>query len=80
MTERKAWACPSCGKTHAPHVDTCPETVIAAPHLPGLPDTNPIDPLRGIGAFRGLPAWPYTALSTGGAVINVPTTGLMIWN
>lgn len=22
-TERKAWAC-TCGKTHAPHVDTCP--------------------------------------------------------
>lgn len=34
MSERKAWFCPSCNKHHAPHVETCPGTVDALPHLP----------------------------------------------
>jgi hypothetical protein len=32
--ERKAWHCPGCGKVHAPHVDTCPEPVLAGVSIP----------------------------------------------
>ncbi|QDP64086.1 MAG: hypothetical protein Unbinned2301contig1004_12 [Prokaryotic dsDNA virus sp.] len=42
MTERKAWHCTGCGKTHAPHVDTCPEPVAAnGLPLPGSPYVSP---------------------------------------
>jgi hypothetical protein len=46
--ERKAWHCPGCGKVHAPHVDTCPETlgVVTVPTIwpvlyPAYPPTYP---------------------------------------
>lgn len=79
MTERKSWRCTGCGKVHAPHVDTCPEQVAVAPHLPGLPDTTPIRPATG----PLYPFWPYevTCLATTGGIINDhPTAGLTIWN
>lgn len=76
MTQRTAWHCTGCGKTHGPHVDTCPgpADAIGTLRIPnGLPDTTPL-------------RWPYTATSTAGGrldyngpetfIINVPRKGL----
>lgn len=40
--ERKAWHCPGCGKVHAPHVDTCPETL----GVVTVPSMWPAEPVR----------------------------------
>ena len=79
MAERKAWACPSCGKTHAPHVDTCPEPAIAiGTPLPGSPYVVP----RGARPEYDPTLWPYTTCLASGGVVNInPDPGQwQIWN
>lgn len=51
----KGWMCPSCGRAHGPHVDTCPGPQQAvSPGLPTIPNwTWPAQPYV-------LPS-PYTA-------------------
>jgi hypothetical protein len=80
MTDRKAWHCPSCGKTHAPHVDTCPEPAApAGMPVPGSPYILP----RGARPEYDPSAWrttiPYDpsdlfprAVSAGGIIKDEP--------
>lgn len=48
QSQPTGWMCPSCGKAHGPHIDTCPESSarVAPPHFapPLFPPLPPVWP------------------------------------
>jgi len=44
MTTPTGWLCPSCGKAHGPHVDTCPGPLGGIPSWPASPSIPYVSP------------------------------------
>ena len=53
----KGWLCPSCGRAHAPHVETCPVLTItsSSPYEP--PMVKPVLPADRIFRTPAAPGW-----------------------